>query len=55
MSLLLSRAAYHSFFDLLLDGISRGWPAILSGLKSMLEKGEALAIPPAALGIESFA
>ena len=41
--------------SLLLDGISRGWPAILSALKSLLEKGEALAIPPAALGIEGFA
>ena len=39
----------------LLDGISRGWPAILSGLKSLLESGEALAIAPAALGIEGFA
>ena len=38
----------------LLDGISRGWPAILSGLKSMLESGTALAIPPSALGIEGF-
>jgi uncharacterized protein YndB with AHSA1/START domain len=34
----------------LLDGISTGWPAILSGLKSMLETGKALAIPRAALG-----
>jgi uncharacterized protein YndB with AHSA1/START domain len=38
----------------LLDGISKGWPAILSSLKSMLETGTALAIPPAALGIEGF-
>jgi uncharacterized protein YndB with AHSA1/START domain len=38
-----------------LDGISKGWPAILSGLKSMLESGTALAIPPSALGIEGFA
>ena len=38
----------------LLDGISRGWPAILSSLKSMLESGTALAIPPSALGIERF-
>jgi uncharacterized protein YndB with AHSA1/START domain len=36
----------------LLNGISRGWPAILSSLKSMLESGTALAIPPSALGIE---
>ncbi len=38
----------------LLDGISRGWPAILSGLKSLLETGKALTIPPVALGIEGF-
>ena len=38
--------------SLLLDGISKGWPAILSALKSLLEKGTAIAIPPAALGIE---
>ena len=38
----------------LLDGISKGWPAILSGLKSLLESGKAFAIPPAALGIEGF-
>jgi uncharacterized protein YndB with AHSA1/START domain len=36
----------------LLDGISRGWPAILSNLKSLLESGEALTIPLSALGIE---
>ena len=34
----------------LLDGISKGWPAILSSLKSMLESGTALAIPPSCLG-----
>jgi uncharacterized protein YndB with AHSA1/START domain len=39
----------------LLDGISKGWPAILSGLKSLLETGKVLAIPPVALGIEGFA
>src|SRR5882757_10280643 len=38
----------------LLDGISKGWPAILSGLKSLLETGTALAVPPAALGIQGF-
>jgi uncharacterized protein YndB with AHSA1/START domain len=38
----------------LLGGISKGWPAILSSLKSMLESGTALAIPPSALGIEGF-
>jgi hypothetical protein len=31
---------------------SRGWPAIPSSLKSMLESGTALAIPPATLAIE---
>ena len=36
----------------LLDGISKGWPAILSSLKSLLESGTALAIPMSALGIE---
>ena len=36
------------------SGISKGWPAILSSLKSMLESGTALAIPPSALGIEGF-
>jgi uncharacterized protein YndB with AHSA1/START domain len=38
----------------LLDGISKGWPAILSNLKSLLETGDALTIPLAALGIESI-
>jgi uncharacterized protein YndB with AHSA1/START domain len=38
----------------LLDGISKGWPAILSSLKSLLESGNALAIPVAALGIEGM-
>jgi uncharacterized protein YndB with AHSA1/START domain len=33
-----------------LDAISKGWPAILSNLKSMLERGEPLVIPRAALG-----
>ena len=41
--------------SVILDGISKGWPAILSSLKSMLESGTALAIPPSALGIEGFA
>jgi uncharacterized protein YndB with AHSA1/START domain len=40
--------------SVILEGISRGWPAILASLKSMLESGNALAIPPAALGIEGF-
>jgi uncharacterized protein YndB with AHSA1/START domain len=38
----------------LLDGISRGWPAIMSSLKSLLESGTALAIPISALGIEGM-
>jgi len=38
----------------LLDGISKGWPAILSSLKSLLETGTALAIPTSALGIEGL-
>lgn len=38
----------------MLDGISKGWPAILASLKSLLESGEPLAIPPAALGIEGL-
>ncbi len=37
------------------DGISRGWPAILASLKSLLESGDALAIPLAALGIDGVA
>ena len=36
------------------DGISKGWPAILAGLKTLLETGTALTIPPAALAIEGF-
>jgi uncharacterized protein YndB with AHSA1/START domain len=40
--------------SVILDGLSRGWPAILSSLKSLLETGTALAIPPSALGIEGF-
>ena len=36
----------------LLDGISKGWPAILSSLKSLLETGTALAVPLSALQIE---
>jgi uncharacterized protein YndB with AHSA1/START domain len=36
----------------LLDGISKGWPAIMSSLKSLLESGTALEIPVSALGIE---
>jgi uncharacterized protein YndB with AHSA1/START domain len=36
----------------LLSGISKGWPAILASLKTLLETGTALAIPFAALDIE---
>ena len=36
----------------MLDGISKGWPAILASLKSLLETGEPLTIPLSALGIE---
>ncbi|MBN8990181.1 MAG: SRPBCC family protein [Rhizobiales bacterium] len=34
----------------LLGAVSNGWPAILSGLKSLLETGHAVAIPMEALG-----
>jgi uncharacterized protein YndB with AHSA1/START domain len=34
----------------LLDAVANGWPAILSGLKSLLETGTALTIPMSALG-----
>jgi len=40
--------------SVILDGISKGWPAILSSLKSLLESGTTLAIPPSALSIEGF-
>ncbi|MDB5611843.1 MAG: hypothetical protein JWP25_8743 [Bradyrhizobium sp.] len=36
----------------MLQGISKGWPAIMSSLKSMLESGQALDVPLAALNIE---
>jgi Activator of Hsp90 ATPase homolog 1-like protein len=39
----------------LLGAVSTGWPAILSGLKSMLETGKPLAIPRVALGKEELA
>jgi uncharacterized protein YndB with AHSA1/START domain len=39
----------------LLDGVSKGWPAILASLKSLLESGDALAIPLAALDIDGVA
>jgi uncharacterized protein YndB with AHSA1/START domain len=37
--------------SLMLAGISKGWPAILSGLKSLLETGQPLVIPFEALKI----
>ena len=37
--------------SVVLDGISKGWPAIMSSLKSMLETGTALAVPLEALFI----
>jgi uncharacterized protein YndB with AHSA1/START domain len=40
--------------SVVLDGISKGWPAILSSLKSMLETGQALTIPFKALGFEEL-
>ena len=36
-----------------LDGVSKGWPAILSGLKSLLETGRPLDVPYAAMKGES--
>jgi uncharacterized protein YndB with AHSA1/START domain len=35
--------------SVVIDGISKGWPAIMSSLKSLLESGEALIIPLDAL------
>ncbi|MGA8901612.1 MAG: ATPase, partial [Bradyrhizobium sp.] len=35
------------------SGISKGWPAILSSLKSILETGQPLDIPFEALKIEA--
>jgi uncharacterized protein YndB with AHSA1/START domain len=40
--------------SVILDGISKGWPAILSSLKSLLETGEPLMIPFDALSIEEL-
>ena len=37
----------------LLDGISKGWPAILASLKSLLETGQPLEIPFAALKMDN--
>jgi uncharacterized protein YndB with AHSA1/START domain len=40
--------------SVILDGISKGWPAIISSLKSLLESGTALDIPLFALAIEGL-
>ena len=40
--------------SVILDGISKGWPAILSSLKSLLETGEPLIIPLDALFIDEL-
>jgi hypothetical protein len=37
--------------SVVVDGISKGWPAILSSLKSLLETGKPLVIPIDALDI----
>jgi uncharacterized protein YndB with AHSA1/START domain len=37
--------------SVVIDGISKGWPAIMSSLKSLLETGEPLVIPIEALFI----
>jgi uncharacterized protein YndB with AHSA1/START domain len=38
--------------SLMLGAIAKGWPAILAGLKSLLETGKALAIPHEAMKID---
>ena len=40
--------------SVILDGISKGWPAIMSSLKSLLESSEALIIPIEALFIREL-
>jgi uncharacterized protein YndB with AHSA1/START domain len=40
--------------SVIVDGISKGWPAIMSSLKSMLENGQPLIIPFDALSIEAL-
>ncbi len=40
--------------SIVVDGISKGWPAIMSSLKSMLESGTPLIIPVSALRIEEL-
>ena len=38
--------------SVVIDGISKGWPAILASLKSLLETGHALNVPFEAMNIE---
>ena len=38
--------------SVVIDGISKGWPAILSSLKSLLETGSVLNVPFEAMNIE---
>jgi uncharacterized protein YndB with AHSA1/START domain len=40
--------------SVILDGISKGWPAIMSSLKSMLETGTPLVIPLDALFLDEL-
>jgi uncharacterized protein YndB with AHSA1/START domain len=40
--------------SVVIDGISKGWPAILSSLKSLLETGKPLNIPIGALFIDEL-
>jgi uncharacterized protein YndB with AHSA1/START domain len=40
--------------SVIIDGISKGWPAIVSSLKTMLESGTPLVIPIGALHIEEL-
>jgi uncharacterized protein YndB with AHSA1/START domain len=40
--------------SVVIDGISKGWPAIMSSLKSLLESGKALVIPLDALFIDEL-
>jgi hypothetical protein len=53
-SLVKLTLTHHDFDDgsKMLPAISKGWPAILSNLKSMLETGQPLEIPYAALGMD---
>jgi uncharacterized protein YndB with AHSA1/START domain len=40
--------------SVVIDGISKGWPAILASLKSLLERGEPLVIPFEAMKIDAM-